>query len=209
MSGKCLKGGTHFIQFKCEIKSYLCTRYTVISTTSYLCQQDGQVSVLFLRGTRRQAADKPILIEEPAWARGLKDLPAGVAPPSAASPGAHEAHAEAKRPSRTALLARHAVRATSQSPAASPSLTSRSPPSHLQASSTAALLQMDVAVSCRLSRMTCHPVPSQPGSISSSLLSARQHWAAALQDLPCPASSLSQTRHRQGPQPSATHPTKK
>lgn len=140
-----------------------------IFTTSYLCQQEGQMSILFLKGTWKQAADKPILIKEPACRRELKALPAGVAPPRPASPRARKACAEAERSCRTALLAWHAIKAAPGSPASSPSPTSRSPLSHLQTSSTTALLQTEVAISCPLSRMTCHAMPSESGNICSCL----------------------------------------
>lgn len=142
------------------------------------------MSVLFLKRTRRYAADKPILIKEPACTRGSK---ASLLRWLLQGPlrQEHRKAVQKPSPSRTALLARHTVRAAPESPASSPSLTARSPPSHLQTSSTTVLLQMEVAISCRLSLMTCHPRLSWSGNFSSSLMSARQHLATALQDLPC------------------------
>lgn len=63
---------------------------------SHFCLWEGQMSVLFLRRTRRYAADKPILIKEPACTRGSKAFPAGVAPPRPTSPRAQKGRAEAE-----------------------------------------------------------------------------------------------------------------
>lgn len=139
----------------------------VISTTSHLCQQGGQMSVVFLKGTCKQAAEKTVLIKEPACTHGLSLLGWFLQGQSL-----HKHIKPVQKPRvhpGVMSLACHTTGAVLESPGFSPSLTPRSPPSHLQPSSTTALLEMDVAISCGLSRVTPGPILSESGNISSCL----------------------------------------
>lgn len=105
VSCKVLKGETYFVQLKHQIKSSPCTQHGIHHIPH--CLWASQTSILFLRGTRSSAADKPVLIREPVCTCGLKAVPAGVAPPRTILPSIHNTCAKAKIQSQTALVAWH------------------------------------------------------------------------------------------------------